>query len=130
LWDLIGSGFRLSRLDPPDYDQSATSASAIETRRVVPAGSEAVDSRAGQTRPRRIEWHEDQGECVETKAMSYERTKKRQGKLKAEVACMFSAAEAADVPEDEIFGKDKRGDAAAMSSLPDGRGRHPTANVL
>ena len=44
------------------------------------------------------------------KAMSYERMKKREAELKAEVACMLAAAEAADVQEDEIFGKDKRGD--------------------
>src|SRR3984957_16027428 len=44
------------------------------------------------------------------KAMSYERMKKRAAELKAEVACMLAAAEAADVQEDEIFGKDKRGD--------------------
>ena len=36
--------------------------------------------------------------------------KKREAELKAEVACMLAAAEAADVQEDEIFGKDKRGD--------------------
>ena len=44
------------------------------------------------------------------KAMSYERMKKREAELKAEVACMLAAAAAADVQEDEIFGKDKRGD--------------------
>ena len=44
------------------------------------------------------------------KAMSYERMKKREAELKAEIACMLAAAEAADVQEDEIFGKDKRGD--------------------
>ena len=44
------------------------------------------------------------------KAMSYERMKKREAELKAEVACMLAAAEAADVQEDEIFGTDKRGD--------------------
>jgi len=44
------------------------------------------------------------------KAMSYERMKKREAELKAEVARMLAAAEAADVQEDEIFGKDKRGD--------------------
>src|ERR1700738_935551 len=43
------------------------------------------------------------------KAMSYERMKKREAELKAEVACMLAAAEAADVQEDEIFGKEKRG---------------------
>ena len=40
------------------------------------------------------------------KAMSYERMKKREAELKAEVACMLAAAEAADVREDEIFGKE------------------------
>ena len=44
------------------------------------------------------------------KAMSYERMKKREAELKAEVAGMLAAAAAADVQEDEIFGKDKRGD--------------------
>ena len=42
--------------------------------------------------------------------MSYERMKKREAELTAEVAGMLAAAEAADVQEDEIFGKDKRGD--------------------
>src|SRR6476661_9907011 len=36
--------------------------------------------------------------------------KKREAELKAEVAGMLAAAAAADVQEDEIFGKDKRGD--------------------
>ena len=44
------------------------------------------------------------------KAMSYERMKKREAELKAEVARMLAAAEAADCEEDETFGKDKRGD--------------------
>src|SRR5674476_560897 len=44
------------------------------------------------------------------KAMSYERMKKRESELKAEVACMLAAAEAADAEEDETSGKDKRGD--------------------
>src|ERR1700675_2452912 len=48
------------------------------------------------------------------KAMSYERMKKREAELKAEVARMLAAAEAADAEEDETFGKDKRGD-----ELPD-----------
>ena len=50
------------------------------------------------------------------KAMSYERMKKREAELKAEVACMLAAAEAADVQEDEIFGKDKRGDEMDWAS--------------
>jgi transposase len=48
------------------------------------------------------------------KAMSYERMKKREAELKAEIARMLAAAEAADAQEDETFGKDKRGD-----ELPD-----------
>jgi transposase len=48
------------------------------------------------------------------KAMSYERMKKREAELKAEVARMLEAAEAADRAEDEAFGKDERGD-----ELPD-----------
>ena len=44
------------------------------------------------------------------KAMSYERMKKREAELKAEVARMLAAAEAADAQEDETFGQDKRGD--------------------
>src|SRR6202051_3764385 len=44
------------------------------------------------------------------KAMSYERMKKREAELKAEVARMLAAAEAADCEEDETFGQDKRGD--------------------
>ncbi len=51
------------------------------------------------------------------KAMSYERMKKREAELKAEVARMLAAAEAADAEEDEMFGKDKRGD-----ELPDWAG--------
>src|SRR6201987_6076732 len=48
------------------------------------------------------------------KAMSYERMEKREAELKAEIARMLAAAEAADSAEDETFGKDKRGD-----ELPD-----------
>jgi transposase len=51
------------------------------------------------------------------KAMSYERMKKREMELKAEIARMLAAAEAADSEEDETFGKDKRGD-----ELPDWAG--------
>src|ERR1700745_228597 len=47
------------------------------------------------------------------KAMSYERMKKREAELKAEVARMLAAAEAADCGEDETFGKDKRRDEMA-----------------
>jgi len=46
--------------------------------------------------------------------MSYERMKKREAELQAEVARMLAAAEAADAQEDETFGKDRRGD-----ELPD-----------
>jgi Transposase domain (DUF772) len=42
------------------------------------------------------------------KAMSYERMKKHEAELRAEVARMLAAAEAADAQEDETFGKDKR----------------------
>jgi len=57
------------------------------------------------------------------KAMSYERMKKREAELKAEVARMLAAAEAADSEEDETFGKDKRGD-----EMPDwGRRQAETA---
>jgi hypothetical protein len=44
------------------------------------------------------------------KAMSYERMKKREAELQAEVDSWLAAAEAADAEEDEAFGKDKRGD--------------------
>src|SRR5437879_9766127 len=44
------------------------------------------------------------------KAMSYERMKKREAELQAEVARMLAAAEAADCEEHETFGQDKRGD--------------------
>src|SRR5476649_1860582 len=43
------------------------------------------------------------------KAMSYERMKKRQAELKAEVDRWLAAAEAADREEDRLYG-DKRGD--------------------
>jgi transposase len=44
------------------------------------------------------------------KAMSYERMKKREAELQAEVDRWLAAAEAADAEEDNAFGKDKRGD--------------------
>lgn len=47
------------------------------------------------------------------KAMSYERMKKREAELQAEVERWLAAAEAADAEEDELYG-DKRGD-----ELPD-----------
>jgi transposase len=43
------------------------------------------------------------------KAMSYDRMKKREAELRAEVARWLEAAEAADAAEDKLFG-DKRGD--------------------
>ena len=55
------------------------------------------------------------------KAMSYERMKKREAELKAEVARMLAAAEAADAQEDETFGKDKRGDEMPAPSSRQGR---------
>lgn len=48
------------------------------------------------------------------KAMSYERMTKREAELKAEVDRWLGSAEAADAEEDELYGKDKRGD-----ELPD-----------
>jgi transposase len=44
------------------------------------------------------------------KAMSYERMKKREAELAAEVDGWLKAAEAADAAEDKTFGPDKRGD--------------------
>src|SRR5580700_182435 len=45
-------------------DQRLPQAPFEGARRVVPPGSEVVrDSRVGQTRPRRIGWHEDQSQC-------------------------------------------------------------------
>jgi transposase len=44
------------------------------------------------------------------KAMSYERMKKREAELQAEVDRWLAAAEAADAEEDKAFGKDRRGD--------------------
>ena len=42
--------------------------------------------------------------------MSYERMKKREAELQAEVDRWLAAAEAADAEEDKAFGKDRRGD--------------------
>ena len=55
-------------LDPrTSNDQRLPQAAFKGARRVVSAGSEVVrGSRAGQTRPRRLGWHEDQSERVET----------------------------------------------------------------
>ena len=44
------------------------------------------------------------------KAMSYERMKKREVELQAEVARLLAAAEAADTADDAEYGKTKRGD--------------------
>jgi hypothetical protein len=44
------------------------------------------------------------------KAMGYERMKKREAELQAEVDGWLKAAEAADAAEDKAFGADKRGD--------------------
>ena len=44
------------------------------------------------------------------KAMSYDRMKKREAELQAEVDRWLAAAEAADAEEDKAFGKDRRGD--------------------
>src|SRR5438105_11679639 len=44
------------------------------------------------------------------KAMSYERMENRASELEAEVAKWLSAAEAADVEEDKLYGRDKTGD--------------------
>lgn len=44
------------------------------------------------------------------KAMSYERMKKREAELQAEVDRWLEAAEAADASEDQAFGRSKRGD--------------------
>ena len=80
-------------------------------RRVVPPGSEVVrDSRAGQTRPVALDGTKIKANASKHHLMSYERMKKREAELKAEVACIFSGAVAADVQEDEIFGKGKCGD--------------------
>jgi transposase len=48
------------------------------------------------------------------KAMSYERMENRAAELEAEVAKWLAAAEAADVAEDKLYGRDKTGD-----ELPD-----------
>src|ERR1700740_1651224 len=48
------------------------------------------------------------------KAMSYDRMKKREAELEAEVDRWLKAAEAADAEEDKLYGKTKRGD-----ELPD-----------
>ena len=65
-------------------------------------GSSALSRRIGCTKIK--------ANASKHKAMSYERMKKREAELKAEVAGMLAAAEAADIQEDETFGKDKRGD--------------------
>jgi len=47
------------------------------------------------------------------KAMSYDRMKKREAELQADVNCWLEAAEAADAEEDLLYG-DKRGDDAGV----------------
>ena len=47
------------------------------------------------------------------KAMSYDRMKKREAELQAEVDRWLAAAEAADAEEDKVFGKDRRGERLA-----------------
>lgn len=51
-----------------------------------------------------------QANASKHKAMSYERMKKREAELQAEVETWLKAAEAADAAEDKAFGADKRGD--------------------
>lgn len=51
-----------------------------------------------------------QANASKHKAMSYERMKKREAELQAEVKGWLKAAEAADTGEDKAFGADKRGD--------------------
>jgi transposase len=51
-----------------------------------------------------------QANASKHKAMSYERMEKRAAELEAEVAKWLSAAEAADVDEDRLYGRDKTGD--------------------
>jgi transposase len=56
-------------LDPPDFRTISDfrKRHLKGARRFVPTGTEVVrDSGAGQTWSRRIGWHEDQSECVET----------------------------------------------------------------
>jgi transposase len=56
------------------------------------------------------------------KAMSYEHMKKREDELKAKVAALFRAAEAADAEEDARYGKGRRGDELpAELARADGR---------
>src|SRR6267142_67239 len=64
------------------------------------------------------------------KAMSYERMKKREAELKAEVARMLAAAEAADAQEDETFGKRqaRRRDAGLGWRQAEAAGEDPAGN--
>jgi co-chaperonin GroES (HSP10)/transposase len=68
------------------------------------------------------------------KAMSYERMKKREAELQAEVARMLAAAEAADCEEDETFGKDKRIDAEEKTAggiiIPDSAKEKPSQGEI
>src|SRR6202158_2584998 len=95
------------------FARSATSASGIflqvlklcETAGLVKLGHVALDGK------------KIKANASKHKAVSNERMKRREAQLKAEVARMLAAAEAADSEEDETFGKDKRGD-----ELPDWAG--------
>ena len=68
------------------------------------------DGRAGQVVTVALDRTKIKADASEHQAISYERMKKREAELKAEIVGMLAAAEAADVEEDEDFGKDKRGD--------------------
>jgi len=62
--------------------------------------------------------------------MSYERMKKREAELKAEVARMLAAAEAADAQEDETFGQRqaRRRDAGLGWRQAEAAGEDPAGN--
>jgi hypothetical protein len=57
--------------------------------------------------------HEDQGERLQHKAMSYERMKTRETELRAKVDHRLEAAEAADAQEDKLHGASRCGDGMA-----------------
>jgi hypothetical protein len=107
-------------LDPPDFRTISNFRKRhLKARRAVPAGSEVVrDGRAGQTRPCRACWTKIKANASKHKAMSYERMKKPEAELKAEIARMLAAAEVADSKEDETFGQDKRGSRHREQSRP------------
>jgi hypothetical protein len=65
------------------------------------------------------------------KAMSYERMKKREAELQAEVDRMLAAAEAADAQKDETHGKTKTGKTSRRTRSRDKeRPPHCLANVV